>query len=64
MHLLPTLPFAAAEATPISFVDASMYPLLISLIPLLPILLIGGAAWIAWRILRPKPRPNVYAPMA
>src|SRR6476620_875673 len=38
MHFLPTLPFAAAEATPISFVDASLYPLLISLIPLLPIL--------------------------
>ena len=38
MHLLPTLLFAATEATPISFVDASMYPLLISLIPLLPIL--------------------------
>src|SRR6476646_3340884 len=38
MHFLPTLPFAATEATPISFVDASMYPLLISLIPLLPIL--------------------------
>jgi NADH-quinone oxidoreductase subunit L len=38
MHLLPILPFAATEATPISFVDASMYPLLISLIPLLPIL--------------------------
>ncbi|HEY3333642.1 MAG TPA: NADH-quinone oxidoreductase subunit L [Candidatus Limnocylindrales bacterium] len=38
MHLLPSLPFAVTEATPISFVDASMYPLLISLIPLLPIL--------------------------
>ena len=38
MHLLPILPFAATEAAPISFVDASMYPLLISLIPLLPIL--------------------------
>jgi hypothetical protein len=34
------------------------------LIPLLPIVLIGGAAWIAWRILRPKPRPNAYAPTA
>ena len=34
------------------------------LIPLLPVVLVGGAAWIAWRILRPKPRPNVYAPMA
>jgi NADH-quinone oxidoreductase subunit L len=38
MHLLPILPLGATEATPISFVDASMYPLLISLIPLLPIL--------------------------
>ena len=34
------------------------------LIPLLPIVLIGGAAWIVWRILRRKPRPNVYAPTA
>ena len=38
MHLLPILPFAVTEAAPISFVDSSMYPLLISLIPLLPIL--------------------------
>src|SRR6476620_3161131 len=38
MHLLPILPFAVTEAAPLSFVDASMYPLLISLIPLLPIL--------------------------
>ena len=31
------------------------------LIPLLPFLLLGGAAWLAWRIVRPKPRPAVYA---
>ncbi|MEO5965001.1 MAG: proton-conducting transporter membrane subunit, partial [Candidatus Limnocylindrales bacterium] len=38
MHLLPSLLFAATEATPISAVDHGLYPLLISLIPLLPIL--------------------------
>src|SRR5215213_9211904 len=38
MHLLPTLLFAAAEADPAGAADLGIYPILISLIPLLPIL--------------------------
>src|SRR5215211_3153262 len=38
MHLLPTLLFAATESEPGGTASLGMYPLLISLIPLLPIL--------------------------
>jgi NADH-quinone oxidoreductase subunit L len=39
MHPLPSLPFAATEAEPVAgLVDPALYPLLISLIALLPIL--------------------------
>ena len=38
MHLLPTLLLAATEGEVAGTADLGMYPLLISLIPLLPIL--------------------------